>query len=408
MLKNEVRDRLKAAVAAVEKDVYAVYKELHTHPELSLQEYNTSKLVRAIVKGYGVFGEPLPIGPTGLLYKLAGEAAGSGKTILLRADMDALPILEDADHEVRSEVDGVMHACGHDSHTSILLGTMRVLASLRHDFAGTVYFFFQPAEEGLGGAKFLLETAGVPLDVIDAVCACHMMPDLYAGEIGLQSGALLASADHFDLTINGQGGHGAHPYTTVDPIMIASSLVQQLQNLIAREVCALDSAVISVCGIHSEGNAYNIIPDKVHLRGTLRALEPATRKYLQERMRTLCEHFCAAERATCDFVLHEGPPSLHNDAAWVKKAQEVLAPVLGVENLKVLKIATMGAEDFAYIKERYPGIFIRIGCRTQGKAFTPIHSGRFTVDRKALTTGMLTMAGMALDFCQQGARVNGK
>lgn len=401
MLSEDVQESLKNAAADAEPAVYEVYKALHQQPEFSLQEYKTSRLVRKTVHDFGGFAEPLPIGPTGLLYKLEGEAEGEGRALLLRADMDALPVQEDADHEVRSKADGVMHACGHDSHTSILLGTMQVLSRLRQKFSGTVYFFFQPAEEGLDGAKLLLHTAGVPLDAIDAVCACHMMPDLYAGEIGLQSGALLASADHFDITINGKGGHGAHPYTTVDPVMIAAGLVQQLQNLVAREVCALDSAVISVCGIHSEGDAYNIIPDRVRLRGTLRALEPATRSYLQERMQTLCEKFCEAQRAACDFVLHAGPPSLHNDAAWVEKAQQVLGPVLGEQNIKVLKIATMGAEDFAYIKERYPGIFIRIGCRTQGKAFTPIHSGRFTVDRKALTAGMLTMAGMALDFCQK-------
>lgn len=406
MLSEAIQASVQAEAAAVEAKVYEIYKALHTHPELSLQEYNTSKLVRETVKSFGGFDEPLALGPTGLLYKLQGEAPGTAKNILLRADMDALPILEDADHQVRSEVDGVMHACGHDTHTSILLGTMRILSQLRDKFAGTVYFFFQPAEEGLGGAKFLLNTPGVPLDDIDAVCACHMMPDLYAGEIGLQGGALLASCDAFDITVNGKGGHGAHPYTTVDPIMIAASLVQQLQNLIAREVCALDSAVISVCGLHSEGNAYNIIPDRVALRGTLRALEPQTRKYLQERIKTLSEKFCEAQRATCDVVLQEGPPSLHNAPAWIELAKTYLTPLLGAENIKQLKIATMGAEDFAYIKERYPGIFIRVGCRTQGKDFTPIHSGRFTVDRKALTTGMLTMAGMAINFCQGGAGVN--
>lgn len=405
MLSEAVEQQLKVQVAAVEPKVYEVYKELHTHPELSLQEYETSRLVRQTVQGFGGFDEPLPIGPTGLLYKLEGEAEGTGQNILLRADMDALPILEDEDHEVRSETDGVMHGCGHDTHTSILLGTMRVLSKLRKAFAGTVYFFFQPAEEGLGGAKYLLETPGVPLEAIQGVCACHMMPDLYAGEIGLQSGALLASSDSFDITINGKGGHGAHPYTTVDPVMLAASLVQQLQNLVAREVCALDSAVISICGIHSDGNAYNVIPDRVHLRGTLRALEPQTRKYLQERIQTVSEKLCEAQRATCDVVLHEGPPSLHNAAGWVDFAKGSLSSILGEGSIKQLKIATMGAEDFAYIKERYPGIFIRIGCRTQGKEFTPIHSGRFIVDRKALTTGMLTMAGMALNFCQEGAVV---
>lgn len=397
MLNEDLRTALRAAVAAAEPNAYAAYAALHQQPELALQEYNTNKLIRQRVQEMGGFDEPLSVVPTGLLYRLQG--AGPGKTLLLRADMDALPIQEDAGHAPRSQVDGVMHACGHDSHTAVLLGTMQVLMALRQQIAGTVYFFFQPAEEGLGGAKLLLETAGAPLDAIDAVCACHMMPDLYVGEIGLQSGAILASADHFDITVTGKGGHGAHPYTTVDPVAIATGLVQQLQNLVAREVCALDAAVLSVCSIHSEGDVYNVIPDRVHLKGTLRTMSPAVRAHLQKRLHEVCQGFCAAQRATCEVALHQGPPSLSNDAEWVERAQSTLAPLLGADAVKPRRIATMGAEDFAYIKERYPGIFIRVGCRTQGQPFTPIHSGRFTVDRGALTAGMLTMGGLALDFC---------
>ncbi len=403
MLNDDLRHALTAAVAEAEPAAYAAYAALHQQPELALEEYKTNKLIRKRVREMGGFDEPLTVGPTGLLYKLQG--ALPGKTLLLRADMDALPIQEDAEHELRSQVDGVMHACGHDSHTAILLGTMQVLKILRRQLAGTVYFFFQPAEEGLGGAKLLLETPGAPLDAIAAVCACHMMPDLYAGEIGLQSGAILASADHFDITVSGRGGHGAHPYTTVDPVTIATGLVQQLQNLLAREVCALDAAVLSVCSIHSEGDAYNVIPDRVHLKGTLRTMSAAVRTHLQQRLREVCLGFCRAQRATCEVVLHAGPPSLHNDAEWVERAQRALSPLLGAGAVRQLRIATMGAEDFAYIKERYPGIFIRVGCRTQGKAFTPIHSGRFSVDRRALKAGMLTMGGLALDFCS--AEVSG-
>ncbi len=401
MLNEDLRAALRSRVAEAEPSAYAAYAAIHQQPELALQEYNTNKLIRQRVQEIGGFDEPLAIGPTGLLYRLQG--ARPGKTLLLRADMDALPLQEDAEHALRSQVDGVMHACGHDSHTAILLGTMQVLQSLREHIAGTVYFFFQPAEEGLDGAKLLLQTPGAPLDAIDAVCACHMMPDLYAGEIGLESGAILASADHFDITVCGRGGHGAHPYTTVDPVTIAAGLVQQLQNLLAREVCALDAAVLSVCSIHSEGDAYNIIPDRVHLKGTLRTMSPAVRAHLQQRLREVCEGFCRAQRATCEVTLHQGPPSLHNDAAWVERAQSTLGPLLGAAAVKPRRIATMGAEDFAYIKERYPGIFIRVGCRTQGLPFTPIHSGRFTVDRRALTAGLLTMGGLALDFCSAEA-----
>ncbi len=406
MLNEDLCAALRAAVTAAEPNAYAAYAAIHQQPELALQEYNTNKLIRQRVAEMGGFDEPLAVGPTGLLYRLQG--ARPGKTLLLRADMDALPICEDAGHAPRSQVDGAMHACGHDSHTAVLLGTMQVLQALRQQIAGTVYFFFQPAEEGLGGAKLLLEAAGAPLDAIDAVCACHMMPDLYAGEIGLESGAILASADHFDITVTGKGGHGAHPYTTVDPVTIATGLVQQLQNLVAREVCALDAAVLSVCSIHSEGDAYNIIPDRVRLKGTLRTMNPAVRAHLQKRLHEVCQGFCSAQRATCEVVLHQGPPSLHNDADWVERAQSTLAPLLGAAAVKPRHIATMGAEDFAYIKERYPGIFIRVGCRTQGRPFTPIHSGRFTVDRGALTAGMLTLGGLALDFCSAEGSGDGK
>ncbi|MFT4107081.1 MAG: M20 family metallopeptidase [Lacrimispora sp.] len=385
-------------MADMEGAVYEVYKHIHENPELGMEEYNTSRLIREELLNHSDCDEIKSIGSTGLIAILKGEMEGPEHHFLLRGDMDALPVREDPSHDPKSKKDGVMHACGHDVHTAILLGALRVLKNYKKHFSGNLYFFFQPAEETLSGAKLLLETKEIDLEKIEGVAACHVMPDLYAGDIGLKSGIMLASADQFEVMVRGKGGHGAHPYTTVDSIVIASDIVVQLQNLAAREVSALDSAVISVCSIHSDGDAFNVIPDKVRMKGTLRALKKETREYLTGRITEVCRNVAKAGRGEAEVIFQEGPPPFYNDEQWVERTKRVMEKLLGEEHVKMLDIVTMGAEDFAFIKDRYPGVFVRIGCRTPGKEFTPIHSSRFTVDRKALTTGIQTLSGIALDF----------
>ncbi len=385
-------------VADVEEAIYEVYKHIHKNPELGMEEYNTSRLIRQELLEHSDCDEIKAIGSTGLVAVLKGEKEGPEHCFLLRGDMDALPVREDSSHHPKSQKDGIMHACGHDAHTAILLGTLRVLKHYKKHFSGTLYFFFQPAEEILSGAKLLLETNEIDLEKIEGVAACHVMPDLYAGDIGLKSGVMLASADQFEVTIKGKGGHGAHPSTSVDPIVIASDAVIQLQNLVAREVSALDSAVISICSIHSDGDTFNVIPDRVRMKGTVRALKKDIRKQLTERIGEVCSYVAKAGRGEAEVVFQEGPPPFYNDDQWVERTKNVMGRLLGEEHVKVLDIITMGAEDFAFIKDRYPGVFVRIGCRTAGKEFTPIHSSSFTVDREALTVGMKTLCAIALDF----------
>lgn len=394
-------------ISDIEADIYEIFKTIHENPELGMEEYETSRLIRKELLEHKDCDEIISIGETGMVAVLKGEKEGPEHCLLLRGDMDALPVKEDEDHPLRSKREGVMHACGHDAHTSILLGTLRVLKQYKKHFSGTIYFFFQPAEEILEGAKTLFFSNEIDLDKIEGVAACHVIPDLYAGDIGLKSGIMLASADQFDVTIMGKGGHGAHPYTTIDPVIISSEIVSALQNLVAREVSALDSAVISIASIHSDGDAYNVIPDCVRLKGTLRALTKETRERLTKRVKEVCEKVAEAGRGKAEVRFKEGPPPFRNDELWVERTKRMASRLMGEDHVKVLDVVTMGAEDFAFIKDRYPGVFVRIGCRSEGKEFTPIHSGRFFADPKALPAGIKTLSGIALDFFEIGDEIYG-
>ena len=248
----------------------------------------------------------------------------------------------------------------------------------------------------------LFEQSTLDLSAIKGTAACHMMPDLYAGDVGLQQGTILASADSFDLVVTGRSGHGAHPYTAVDPVAASALLIEALQQLVSREVSALDAAVISICSLHTNSDAWNIIPEQLAMKGTLRALKQSTRMYLQQRMRAVCAGVEQSQRVHCELVFHEGPPALVNDRYWVQRVEVALRAILGEKHIRQLDCVTMGAEDFAYIRAQYPGIFVRIGCRTPGQDFTPIHSSAFRVDRRALQTGMLTLTAIAKDFFAGG------
>jgi amidohydrolase len=394
---------LKLIVKNIENKVYSYYKYLHENPELSMKEFNTSLFVENILLENVLCDKIIKIGKTGLLAVINGEKPGlpqENRSILLRADMDALPITEDSKHFPCSKNSGIMHACGHDAHTAILLGTIFALKNYKKLFSGTIYFFFQPGEEVLEGAKLLFTGNEVALDKIDGVVALHVLNELYGGDIGIKSGVNLASTDNFDIEIIGRGGHGAHPYTAIDPIVISSAIISQLQSLVSREVRAVDSAVVSVCSVHSAGDAYNIIPEIVYLKGTLRTLEKEIRIKLQKRITELCNGIAKAFGANCNVLFQEGPPPLFNDDIWVERTKNVMSQILGKEHVKDLAVPAMGSEDFSYIKDKYPGIFVRIGCRRDGEEFTPSHNNKFIVDQKALATGILTFSGIVLDFLE--------
>ena len=384
-------------VASIEPEINAVRKQIHENPELGLREYQTSALVESELREKTHVDRIEHIGETGLLVELKGTRTGEAHCIALRGDMDALPVSESETHKLCSKVDGVMHACGHDVHTAVLLGAVRVLEHYRDQIAGSVLFFFQPAEEILKGALLFAESSKIDFNKIDGVAACHVTPDLNAGQIGVRYGAILGSADELSITVKGKGGHGAHPDTVVDPILIASQILQNLQMLVSRELAADEAGVVSICSIHG-GAASNIVPAQVVMKGTVRALDPKIRDHLLRRIPEICKGVAAAGRGDAEVGLKLGPPPFISSSDWVDRVKRCGTKVLGKGNVVELPAASMGAEDFAYVREKAPGVFVRLGARSEGGPYCGLHSPSFYCDRKALTTGILTLAGIALDF----------
>lgn len=389
--------KLNDYVTAVEPEINEVRCQLHRNPELGLKEFVASALVEKELLEKTRPDRIERIGGTGWLVEIKGLKPGPRRCIALRGDMDALPIQEDQGHELCSQVEGVMHACGHDVHTAILLGAVRVLENYRDQIAGSVLFFFQPAEEILKGGLMFANSPKLDFSAIDGVAACHVSPELTAGTVGIRRGAILASADELHITVTGRGGHGAHPHTVVDPIAISAQMIQALQMLISRETGPNEAAVISICSIHG-GNACNIIPGEVKMDGTVRAVKPEIRKQLLKRIPQVCQGVASSMQAEAKVELELGPPPFVNDDEWTERVKRSAGRLLGSENVVELEAPSMGAEDFSYVKEKAPGVFVRLGARTPGGPYGSIHSPGFYCDRKALSTGILTLAGIALDF----------
>lgn len=372
---------------------------IHENPELSMKEYQTCALLENYVKKHVEYDRLKRVGETGLFFEIKGTKPGSGPTIVFRGDIDALPIQEDEDMSPRSKVPGVMHACGHDVHGTINVGAAKILSRLRDQFSGSIYFFIQPAEETLQGARLFLNDPEINFDKIDAVAALHISAELDAGTIGVRYGAILASADEIHIRINGKGGHGAHCHTVKDPIVAASAVVSGLQTLVSRETNPADSVVISICTIHG-GSAHNIVPDYVDMTGTVRTLKPADRDRMEVSVKRMANsvaeaYGCAAE---VDFI--RGVPPFICEDEWVDRALRVGRKVLGAENTIIMPHAAMGSEDFAFIKEKKPGIFVRLGVRTPGGPYGSAHSSTFYCDSACIPTGMLTIIGLAADYME--------
>lgn len=385
-------------VDEIEPEINAVREDIHRHPELGLQEFRTSALIEKELRQKTTEDSIRKVGETGWLVEIKGTKPGPKHCIALRGDMDALPVQESEDFALRSEINNVMHACGHDVHTSILLGAVRVLEHYRDQIAGSVLFFFQPAEEIMKGAKLFADNPMIDFDEIDGVAALHVSPELDAGTIGTRYGAILGSSDELTITLRGKGGHGAHPHTVIDPVAAAAEIINVLQTLVSREVTPHEPAVVSICSIHSDGNAFNIIPNQVELCGTIRAVKPEIRDLLVKRIPEIVMRTAEGMRVTAEVSVKLGPPPFVNDKEWVDRVFRSSKKLLGPEYVAELPIPSMGAEDFAFVKEKAPGVFVRFGARTPGGPYGSMHSPTFYCDRKAIRTGILTLCGIALDF----------
>jgi len=378
-------------------EISQVCRTIHENPELSMQEYDTCALLEEKVRANVSFERIKRVGETGLFVEVKGSKPGPDRVICLRGDMDALPIQEAQHHEPRSKKDGVMHACGHDVHASALLGAACALSKCRDMFSGTVYFFFQPAEETLQGAKLFLNDPDIDFTNISGAVAVHVMHSLYAGKIGLKKGPMLAAADEIFVTVRGRSSHGATPENGVDAIVAQANIITALQTLVSRETSPLDNVVLTFGKIKG-GTAHNIIASEVELHGTLRTITKEARARMHEAIERVCVNAAAAMGAEAEVRIITGTPPLICEDEWVDRAMRVAKAAVGEENVVMLEYPGMGGEDFAFIKDRCSGVFVRVGCRTVGGPFGQSHSPAFYCDPAALKNGIAMLCGIALDF----------
>ncbi len=381
--------------------IVADRRYLHQHPELGFQEENTARFVADKLRSFGIETQT-GVAKTGVVGLLHGTQPG--KTVLLRADMDALPIEELNDVPYKSQVSGVMHACGHDSHTAMLLGVARLLSERKEEIKGTVKFIFQPSEEiPPGGAKPMIEAGVLENPHVDAAFGVHIGQDLPVGTIGVCAGPTNAASDGFIATIRGIGGHAARPHGCVDPIVVAAQCISALQTLVSREVNPLRQAVITVGSLHA-GTVANIIPEEAIMKATVRTFDEAVRQNLAERIPALITGIAAAMRAEAEVQYRFGYPALVNDAEMTDLVREAAREVVGADKV-IEREPGMGGEDMAYFLQHVPGCFFRIGSRNPARGLIyGHHHPRFDIDDEgALPIGVAAVAAVALRFLNSEA-----
>ncbi|MGC1502740.1 MAG: M20 aminoacylase family protein [Sulfitobacter sp.] len=362
-----------------------IFKDLHAHPELGFEEHRTSGIVAEKLRSYGVDEVHTGIAGTGVVGIIKGNRAGA-RRIGLRADMDALPIDERSNLAYASKTPGVMHACGHDAHTTMLLGAAKHLAETR-DFAGTAVLIFQPAEEGLGGARGMLADGLFDRFPCDEIYGMHNMPNGEPGKVGICKGAAMAGASFFDITVQGRGSHAAMPQQSKDPLVIASALVGSLQTILSRNVPPLDACVLSVTQMHA-GAAYNVVPDTAMLAGTIRYFKQDVCDLAEARMRELCAGFALAYGVEIRIDLRNIFDVLMNDSDLSDAYMEAAADIVGAENISGTDEPATGSEDFADMLKVVPGAYCRVG----HAGTTGLHNPGFTLDTSILPVGASIMA----------------
>ncbi len=384
--------------------IISLRRAIHAEPELGLQTPKTSAKVRAALAD-------LPLtwreggATTGMVATLKGtqEAAGPTRRVLLRGDMDALPMAEDTGLEFASTIEGRMHACGHDTHTAMLAAAAELLSSKRDEFAGEVQFMFQPGEEGYHGARFMLDD-GLIDPLPDAAFALHIMPNAAHGVIAGKPGPLMAAADQFDIRVTGQGGHASMPHDTRDPVPVAAEIVTSLQSMVTRRFNAADAVVVTVTQLDA-GTAHNVIPDFATLSGTMRTLSHEHRAKVHALMREVTAGIAKAHGVEAEVTITEGFPVTLCDPKAVELGQFVTRETLGSDAWRDLPAPIMGAEDFSYVLEKVPGAMFFLGVAPEGDDWSSccgIHSPRMHVDESALPYGTAVLAGCALRFLERG------
>lgn len=395
---------MRADIQALARDLLpklvAIRQHLHRHPELSFREVQTMNFVVAQLEELGIPYQK-EIAGTGIVALI--EGAEAGKCIALRADTDALPITEQNEVPYKSLNEGVMHACGHDVHTSCLLGAAEILWQKRSAIKGTVKLIFQPGEEqSPGGASLMIKAGVLQNPAPDAIIGLHVFPELPSGYLGFRSGQYMASADEIHITIKGKGGHAALPQSTIDPIVIAANIIVQLQQIVSRRSHPLTPTVLSFGHING-GHVTNVIPEEVTLKGTLRTFDESWRKEAIRLIQEVVSHNCASWGAAAELHIPPGYPCLYNDEALTTAVRGFAEAYLGAGYVKPLDMR-MTAEDFSFYTQEIPGCFFRLGTNKDNEEFMyPVHNPHFDIDEAALATGAGIMAWAALSFLGIGS-----
>ena len=389
ILHNDPARAIEQATQAMEAHLVAIRRDIHAHPELAFEEVRTAGIVAAELTRLGI-PHTEKVGRTGVVGTIKGGRPGP--TLAIRADMDALPILEMTGLPFASSIDGKMHACGHDIHTSTLLGVAAVLQAMAPQLAGTVRLLFQPAEEALGGAEAMI--ADGVLEGVDMALGFHNQPEMPAGRFGFVRGAALAAADRLTITVSGRSGHAAHPHTTVDPIVAACHLVTQLQTVVAREQRPIHPCVVTIGAIHA-GTVGNIIPDDCVLRGTVRTLHPAARDAAEAAIKRLCAGIEAGMRVRIDVQYHRGAPSLINDDAVLDRMMAAVRQQFG--DVIDENQPSMGAEDFAYMALQVPSAHLGVGSGQPGR-HDKLHNSAYQPDEACIGAGVQALSRAAVEM----------
>jgi amidohydrolase len=374
-------------------ELTAVRRDLHAHPELGFEEHRTAEVVTRELAALGVEFHA-GVGKTGVVGVIRGEATGSGRAIGLRADMDALPMHEENNFAHVSRFKGRMHGCGHDGHTTMLLGAARYLASTRR-FDGTVFLIFQPGEEGFGGGKAMVDDGLFERFPADQIYALHNWPGLPPGQIAVRPGPMMAAADRIEIHIEGRGGHGAHPYLSIDPVLVAGHIITAAQSIVARNVSPIDTAVVSLCAMHA-GNlaAMSVIPRDARLVGTVRTFRPKTQDDIERRLNDLVHSIAAAFGATATLKYERMYPATINTAREAEFAASVADGLVGPNNVVRDLEPSMGSEDFSFMLQKRPGAYARLGQGgAEGGCF--LHNTRYDFNDEVIPLGGGYLAALA-------------
>ncbi len=386
---SQLQEKIKALAKEFAPAQIAVRHHLHANPELSYQEFKTAAYVKAQLLEMGIASEEKAT--TGLVAIIEGKNPAS-RVMALRADMDALPIQEQNDVPYKSTVPGVMHACGHDVHTTILLGAAKILMATKDSWEGTVKLFFQPGEEkNPGGASYMIRDGALQNPAPEAIVALHVHPGLDTGKLSFRKGRVMASADEIYMTIKGSGGHAASPHLAADTILIASQVIISLQQIISRNRNPVSPSVLSICSVQG-GNTTNVIPSEVKLMGTFRAMDETWRYKAHELITKTAKGVAESMGAEIDVLIDVGYPTVDNDPAFTDIAWKLADEYMGAQNVLETEMR-MGAEDFGYYTQAIPGCFFRLGVRNEAAGIIHnVHTPHFNIDENAIEIGMGMMA----------------